>query len=218
MAALVRYWFALAVASQRLFAPTLVFLAGLFALTTGQSGPLSDPYGTATAILFVATLWVMIALLQLERREQTAVTAVNAGSWHQPAVAGVVANGSIGLAMVVVGLVVPILDGHHHVTVAAVTQGALSEGAGALMGIAVGVLCSRLVVARTMASVTAAFLLGFVVVRMPWASPLHEILRRDALDDPPAHELLPLAALTLGCLAFTVAASVASIAISRRRA
>lgn len=217
MSALVRYWIAVAVRSQRFFAPVLLFLAGIMALTTGQSGPLSDCYGTATGILFVSSLWLTVGVLHAEQRDQAAVTAANAGSTVRPLVAGMLALLAFGAGLLAVGLVVPIVDGSHHVTAAAVAAGALSQISGALFGVAVGVLCSRLVLPRTAASVVAAFLIGFAVLRF-WFSPLHEVLHLNALNERPSDMLAPLVGLAMASFAIAAASAAATHLLARRRA
>jgi hypothetical protein len=197
MTGLVRYWLAVMTHSQRFFAPMLLFLVGVVTLTTGQSGPLSDPYGTCAGVLFVSALWLTVVTLAAESREQSTVTAVNAGSTWRPLVAlgGALIGCCVGL--LVLGLLLPIVTGHHPLSGAAILAGGLSQLSGALVGIAVGLLCSRLVVPRTSLSVVVAIVLATVVFRVRWATPLYEVLHLNARHQPPTHLVLPVLGLTL---------------------
>lgn len=182
MSALVRYALALLGRGQGYLAPVLLFATGLVVLTTNDRGPLAGTYAACALVLFASQAWLTAALVNAEDDTQRALTVVAAGGARRVLVAQILAAAAACVALTGVGLGYPLVAGHHTVTAAAVAVGGLAQLVCGTAGIAVGLLCSRLVVRRTgYAVVTGLGLVGAAVVvpALPPVGPTVSLLSRD---------------------------------------
>lgn len=217
MAALTRYWLAVLVHSQRYFPPLLFYVVGVVVLTANGTGPLTGAYGSCCAVLFLAALWLTVALIAVEDPVQRAITVVNARS-SAKVLAGAVLVAVLGcLSGLVFGLVFPILSGSHPVSGAAIAVGALGQLGAGLTGAAVGLICSRPVVRRPALSLGLAVILAIVAFVANWASPLSELLRQLSSDRAPVRLLGPVAGLTLLAAGMLVVVAAAVQLVTVRR-
>lgn len=179
MIALVRYTLSTVLLSQRYLPPVLLFLAILAVFTSRDDGSLVPVYALCSAAVFVCGTWLTVATVNTEDPVRRSITVVNAGGTGRVLVASVwVAFGWCAL-IVVIGLLYPLTSGHHPVGPAVFALGAAAELTGGCTGVAVGLLCSRLVIRRTGYSVLAALgaiLLLLLVPGLPPVNPVFHLL------------------------------------------
>jgi hypothetical protein len=211
MIALVRYTLSTVLLSQRYLPPVLLFLAILAIFTSKDNGPLIPVYALCAASVFVCATWLTIATVNTEDPTQQSITVVNAGGAGRVLVASVwVAFGWCAL-IIVVGLCYPLTSGHHPFGPAIVLLGAVAELTGACAGVAVGLLCSRLVIRRTGYAALVAVGATFLFLLVPHMPPVNPVFHLLAANRSPASLLLPV----LGFAAVSVLMVVASTAVTR---
>lgn len=217
MVALIRYWLAVLLHSQRYFPPLLFLLVGVVVLTANGAGPLVGAYGSCCAVLFLASLWLTVALISVDDPVQRAITVVNARG------PGAVLTGAVLVAVLcclpalAFGLAFPILSGQHAVGAAAIAVGAVSQLGAGLTGIAIGLVCSRLVVRRPALSLVLAVILAIAAFIVNWASPLSELLRQLASDRSPSRLLGPVTGLTMAAAVLLAVLAAAAQFVAVRR-
>jgi hypothetical protein len=217
MIALVRYSLSMLVRSQGYIAPFVLFGTAVVVLTTNDFGPITATYSACVMTLFICMLWFTIALVNTEDRSQRSMTVVAAGGHRRVLVGNVLAAGVICLGLTAIGLVYPICAGLHTVTAVDVAVGALAQLAAGVAGIAAGLLCSRLVIAKAGYAVFASLgLIGLMLLvkPMPPVSPMMSLLS----DGRPARAMLvPVAELGVVALGMLVASVVAAGLIARQQ-
>ncbi len=197
MTALVRYVLAGLFRSQRYLAPALLFATMLVVLTTNESGSPGPVYAACALAQFVTMTWLTMVLVNTEESVQRAMTAVAAGGARRVLLADVCASVLLSCCLAVAGLVYPLLAGDHPVTPIALAIGVLAQLTGGLTGIAVGLLCSHLVVPRPGYALVAALLATGVLALVPWLPPVAALIRLLSTPRPLDGALAP----TLGCAA-----------------
>ncbi|MFI6847931.1 hypothetical protein OG535_05035 [Kitasatospora sp. NBC_00085] len=217
MTALVRYLFTTMLLSQRYLAPVLLFLGLLTVLTSSDNGPLTATYGSAAGIMLLSSTWLTIAQIGLEDRSHHAVVVVNAGDSRRVLLGSVCAACLWCLPLTALGLGIPLLTGSHRPTGADLLLGAEAQLTCALTGIAVGLVCSRLVFRRPGPALLLALVLLLTLMAAKGLPPVNPLLTR-LTTTPRAADLLAftagLLAVATGCLA---AAAALTQAISDRR-
>jgi len=217
MFALIRYWLAVLLYSQRYFAPLLLFVVGVVVLTSNDRGPLTSSYGSCTALLFPSAVWLTTVLIRADDPVQHDITVVNARSASRVLAAAVLAAVGGSAVGVLFGLVYPIFGGSHQVSVLAVTVGAMSLLCAAVTGVGVGLICSRLVIPRPAVSLGLALILAIICLVSPWASPLNALLLTMSSDRTPAQMVVPVGTLSgLGVLLLIGAATLTHFVGVRR--
>jgi hypothetical protein len=208
MIALYRYTLTSLLLSQRYLPPTLLFLAALSVGTASDTGPLVRTYSFCVAAMFVCGLWLTVAVVNTEDPTQRSVTIVSAGSARRALAATVgVAAGGCGF-LTAIGLFLPNVVGSHVVTSGALAIGAVAQLAAALVGIALGLVCSRLVIRRTGHALVTAIAAILAVLLLRWTSPVMPLVRIMSGERPPGDLIVPVAALSLvatGMLCVSVA-------------
>ncbi|MGC0342545.1 hypothetical protein [Streptomyces sp. SLBN-8D4] len=217
MIALVRYMFTVMLLSQRYLAPLLLFVGLLAVLTSSDSGPLAATYGSASGGMLVCSVWLTMALIGLEDQTHRSVVVVTAGSQLR------VLLGSVGTAalwclpLTAAGLVLPLLFGSHTFTLADAILGTEAQLTCAFTGIAIGVLCSRLLFRRQGYALLLALILLLAVLLAKGVSPVN-VLLGDLQNASDSADLLGSTAVLLAISAGVLAAAVAATqAISVRR-
>ena len=216
-AALFRYTFAAFLHSQRYAAPVLLFLGLLAVLTSSDSGPLVSVYAACAGALLPASAWLTASLVGVEDPVSRSVVVVTSGRSRDVLIATVVVAMTCGAALAVIGLAYPIVSGPHTVTPAALLVGYLAELTCALVGIAAGLLSSRLVLPRPGWSVLAGMALVLAVLITKGASPVYLALHAMGEDRSAASLLGPMLAYLAMAAGVLVAASAATEALATRR-
>lgn len=215
--ALVRYAGATMLHSQRYLAPVLLFMAVVGVSSSNDSGPLPPTYGLCAGALFVCATWLTIALISVEDPAHRAITVVSAGRSSRVLLASVVVAVISCLILTVVGVVLPLLVGTHTVGAADLALGVEAELTGACAGIAIGLLCSRLVIRRRGYALIAAVGLVLVALLVRGLPPINVLLRVTANATKSADVLGPAFGLLAIGAVILVVASLATQFITTHR-
>jgi hypothetical protein len=181
--ALVRYLLADVLRTQRWLPPLLLHAAVLGMLYASDAGPPLPAYAGTCVLVHPVSAWLTVVVATAEDPVRRTVTAVTACGWAraQAAVTALSVLAALGVALV--AALVPVLTQPRPYPPAAVAQGFAALAVCALVGVGVGVLCSRPVVTQTGWSVlaaTALVVLVFLVGRTPpvgnvlWALSHHD--------------------------------------------
>ncbi|MEV6849829.1 hypothetical protein [Actinoplanes sp. NPDC051411] len=209
MPALIRYYLAATVHGQRYLAPLLFDLAVLSVFTINDAGPLIGSYVVSAASLLLTSCWLTVTIVNLEDPVRRAITLVAAGGAMRVLAAEAGLAVLAGGALIGVGTIFPIVSGSHTVTWDDVAAGILAQVTTTAVGIAVGLLCSRLVVPRPGYSLILALAVIVAVPLTPGLPPVHSMLRRmssaggSVPAGPLAADALIAAFVLLGAFAVT---------------
>ena len=213
MLAVSRYYLALLGHSQRYLPAALAYLALCAILYADPNSPSLPLYGVSGAGVLVLGCWFTIAVLDIEDPVQRLITLNHAGNRRR----------TIGGAVLAVFLCTLVC------TVATVAWAATHRGqlrgevigtglavhlACALLGIAIGLPCSRLLVSRIGWTVLAAVLVLGAVLLAKWIPLVHPLLQ-DLTNGSPYGGALVLAAVT-SVVALAVSVTVVGMFSSRR--
>jgi hypothetical protein len=209
MTALFRYTLATVLHSQRYVAPAVFFITIVAILTDSDSGPLIQTYAASAAATLACSAWLAVAVIGTEEPVGRSVLVVAARRPRDVLLASVAATFAFCLVLGVAGLVYPVYSGDHTVTRQAVGFGAVAEFTCAVVGIGLGLLCSRLVVPRPGFSVLLGLTLVLGTLVLPWL-PVYPMLRSMSADHLGSR--LPVFAL---CSALGVALLVAATAVTQ---
>jgi hypothetical protein len=160
-------------------------------------------------LVFLAALFIFTG--------QRSITVVNAGGSGRVLAASVWVSGVWCAAIAVVGLLYPLLVGHHPVGPAVLVLGVLAELTSACTGMALGLLCSRLVIRRTGWSILGALAAVLLFVLVPGVPPVHPVFRMLAGTRPPPSILLPVAAFGLVSIVLLAGATLLTGFVAQRR-
>jgi len=217
MIALIRYLVAAMLHSQRHYGPVLLFAGLLGSLSANDSGPLPSAYASSAAALFVAAVWFTAALISTQDPVQRAITTVAAGSARKILLATVAVAALTCVLLAMAGLAVPLVTGDHVVTGTDLLVGAEAEIACGAAGIAIGLVCSRLVIRRLGYALASAIALMFIVLLAPGLPPVNALLRRMGAARESAQLVTPLGVYCLVALALlTVSVGFTHIVATRR--
>jgi hypothetical protein len=209
MIALIRYTGATMLHSQRYLAPVLLFMATVGVSSSNDSGPLSPVYGLCAGALFICATWLTIALISVEDPVHRAITVVSARNSSRVLLASVSVAMINCLTLTVVGVVLPLLVGTHTAEAADLALGVEAELPGSCAGIAIGLLCSRLVIRRQGYALIAA--LGLVIAALLVRGlPINALLRLTASTTKSADVLGPVGGLLAIGAMILVAGSLAT--------
>ncbi|MFD8611690.1 hypothetical protein [Streptomyces sp. NPDC059631] len=209
MIALIRYTLATVLHTQRYLAPLLLFTGLLGVLTVNGGGPLPPAYASSAGALFVCSTWLTVALMSLDEPSQRAIVVVSAGGRSLRVLLAVIGAALLScLVLMVLGLFFPLWMGDYTVTPADLLLGLEARLTCALVGIAIGVLCSRPVFGRRGHALVAALALttGALFTRgMPPVNRLFTLMS----TTPDAAGLLAPAGVMLALSAVILAVSTA---------
>ncbi|HEY3468405.1 MAG TPA: hypothetical protein VGL47_24975 [Amycolatopsis sp.] len=193
MLALTRYYLALLGHSQRYLPALLAYLALCVILYADPNSPPLPLFGVSAGGLLVVSCWLTIALLDIEDPVQRLVTLSHARQWRR------MITGAICTVLVCSAVLTVITEAWSalkslKVQPAALGIGLLAHLACALVGIAIALPCSRLLVHRIGWTVLAAVVALIVVLlaKIPLVHPLLHALT----DDEPVGGPLALALVT----------------------
>lgn len=193
MLALTRYYLALLGHSQRYLPALLAYLALCVILYADPHSPPLPLFGVSAGGLLVVSCWLTIALLDIEDPVQRLVTLSHARRWHRMITGAVLTVLACSLVLTAITEVWSALKSFK-VQPAALGIGLLAHFACAVLGIAIALPCSRLLVNRIGWTVLAAVITLVVVLlaKIPLVHPLLHALT----DDEPVAGPLVLALVT----------------------
>ncbi|WP_405067292.1 hypothetical protein OG558_37565 [Kribbella sp. NBC_01510] len=217
MTALYRYLMASVLLSQRYLPPTLIFLAAMAVGTTSDNGPLQSSYAFCVLAMLVCTTWLTVSLVNHEDPTQHKITLVMIGSSLRVLVITVTVVLTWCVPLLVVGIVYPIVTGKHVFTAGDLVVGAAAQLAAAMIGIAIGLLCSRLVIPRIGIAMLTAAAAILAVLLLRWISPIRPLMTLLSDGRTPGGTAVPLTLLTGLAVAILIAALFATKALADRR-
>lgn len=217
MTALYRYLMAGVLLSQRYLPPTLIFLAAMAVGTTSDNGPLQSSYAFCVLAMLVCTTWLTVSILNHEDPTQHKITLVMIGSSLRVLAITVTVVLTWCVPLVVVGIVYPIVTGKHVVTAGDLVVGAAAQAGAAMIGIAIGLLCSRLVIPRIGIAMLTAAAAILAVLLLRWISPIRPLMTLLSDGRTPGGTAVPLTLLTAVAAAILIAAVFATRTLADRR-
>lgn len=217
MTALYRYLMASVLLSQRYLPPTLIFLAAMAVGTTSDNGPLQSSYAFCVLAMLVCTTWLTVSLVNHEDPTQHKITLVMIGSSLRVLAITVAVVLTWCVPLLVVGIVYPIVTGKHVFTAGDLVVGAAAQLGAAMIGIAIGLLCSRLVIPRIGIAMLTAAAAILAVLLLRWISPIRPLMTLLSDGRTPGATAVPLTLLTALAAAILIAALFATKALADRR-
>ncbi|MER7196014.1 hypothetical protein [Streptomyces flaveolus] len=218
MIALVRYMSTVLLLSQRYLAPLVLFLGLVAVLTSSDTGPLAATYAAVAGAMLPCSVWLTMTLIGLEDQAHRSIVVVSAGGPLRVMLATVGTAALWCLLLMSAGLVLPLLFATHTPGLADLALGTAAQLTCAFTGIAIGVVCSRLVFRRQGYALVLALALLLAVLLGKDVSPVNIMLTHLQSASDSADALAPtgaLLAVTAGLLAAAVAMTQAVI---RRKA
>ncbi|MFI9239229.1 hypothetical protein [Streptomyces sp. NPDC053079] len=211
MIALIRYTFSTVLHTQRYLAPVLLFTGLMGVLTVNGSGPLPPAYASSAGALFVCSTWLTIALMSLDDATQRAIVVISSGRSLKVLLAVIGTALLSCLALMVFGLFFPLWVGSYDVTPVDLLLGMEAQLTCALVGIAIGVLCSRLVFRRQGYALVAALALVMGALFAKGMPPVNRLFNLMATTSDSAELLAPAG----GMLAIAAAILAAFTAVTQ---
>lgn len=211
MISLVRYTLATVLLSQRYLPPVLLFVVLLAVFTSNDNGSLLPVYAFGSAAVFACGTWLTIVTVDAEDPTQRSITVVNAGGIGRVLAASTAVAFAGCTLFSVIGLLYPLVTGHHPLGVGVLAVGLIAELAGGCSGVAVGLLCSRLVIRQAGWSVLTALAATIALLLIPGMPPMNRVFHLMVNENRPG-AVLPQVAL-FGVL--SVAMVAVSVAVTR---
>ncbi|MET7519782.1 hypothetical protein ABZS88_41695 [Streptomyces sp. NPDC005480] len=218
MIALVRYMFTVLVLSQRYLAPLLLFLGLVAVLTSSDAGPLTATYASVAGAMLLCSIWLTMALIGLEDQPHRSIVVVSSGSHLRVLLAAVGTAAVWCLLLTAAGLVLPLMFGTRTPGLADLALGTEAQLTCAFTGIAIGLVCSRLVFRRQGYALVLALVLLLAVLLGKGVSPVNIMLThlQNASDSTDA--LVPTGVLLAAAAGFLAVAVAITQTIIRRKA
>lgn len=217
MSALYRYLMASVLLSQRYLPPTLIFLGALAVGTTSDNGPLQSSYSFCVLAMLVCTTWLSVSIVNHEDPTQRKITLVMIGSSLRVLAITVTVVLTWCVPLLVAGLVYPIVTGKHVVTPGDLVVGAAAQLGAAMIGITIGLLCSRLVIPRIGVAMLTAAAAILLVLLINWISPIRPLMTLLSAGRSAGEDAVPITLLTALAAVMLVAALFATRALADRR-
>jgi len=217
MIALSRYTLSTMLHSQRYLAPVLLFMGAVAVVSSNDSGPLAPTYALCGAVLLICSTWLTIALISVDDPVHRAITVVNAGRSHTVLLASVAVAFASSLVLTAFGLVFPLLVGSHVLTAADLLLGLEAYLICANAGIAIGLICSRLVIRRQGYALVVAIGLVAAILLVPGLPPVHVLFQKMANVQRAAELVAPAAGYTAMGIALLVVSAIATQFVTTRR-
>ncbi|WP_033441393.1 hypothetical protein [Saccharothrix sp. NRRL B-16314] len=183
MTALVRYLLVDVLRTQRWLPPLLVHFAVLGMLYASDAGPPLPAYAGTCVLVYPVSVWLTVVIGTAEDPVRRTVTVVTAGGWAraQAAVTALSVLAALGLALI--AALAPVVTQPRPYPPGTVAQGFAALAVCALVGVGVGVLCSRPVITQTGWSVLAATALVALVFLFGRTPPVGNVLWSLSHDD-----------------------------------
>jgi hypothetical protein len=217
VSALYRYLLTSVLLSQRYLPPTLIFLAAMAVGTTSDNGPLQSSYSFCVLAMLVCTTWLTVSIVNHEDPTQRKITLVMIGSSLRVLTMTVAVVITWCVPLLVIGLVYPIVTGKHAVTAADLAVGAAAQLGAAMVGIATGMLCSRLVIPRIGVAMLTAAAAILAVLLLRWISPIRPIMTVLSDEKSAAANAVPLTLLAALSAILLAAAVLATKLLADRK-
>jgi hypothetical protein len=215
--ALFRYFLSTFAHSQRYLAPVLLYIALIAVLTGSDSGPLVPVYATCSVAMFVCSAWLTVALLNTEDPVGRGILVVAAGASRAVLGAAVWLAFVAVVVMAGVGLGYPLMSGSHASDGADLVVGIVALLTCGVMGMAVGLACSRTVIGRPGFSLVAATIMVGLWLLVPWLPPIHPLLRLLESGEPARQLLLRAIGWAAIGVAFLAASAAGTQYVTVRR-
>ncbi|HWD82218.1 MAG TPA: hypothetical protein VG497_25140 [Kribbella sp.] len=213
---LYRYLMNSVLLSQRYLPPMLIFFGALAVGTASDNGPLQSSYAFGVLVMLVCSTWLTVAIVNHEDPTQRQITLVTVGSSLRVLGVTIAVVVTWCVPLLLFGLICPLVTGDHEVTIGDLVVGAVAQLASAMIGIAIGVLCSRLLIRRIgIAMLTAAALILLMLVRR--ISPVSALMKVLSDEKSAAINAVPTTLLAVVCLAVLIAAVLVARAVADRR-
>jgi hypothetical protein len=209
-----RYLLTSVLLSQRYLPPTLIFLAAMAVGTTSDSGPLQESYAFCVLAMLVCTTWLTVSIVNHEDPTQRKITLVMIGDSLRVLAITVAVVLTWSVPLLVIGLVYPIATGNHVVIAGGLAIGAVAQLSAAMIGISIGLLCSRLVIPRIGIAMLTAAAAILAVLLIRWISPIRPLMTLLSADRTSA---VPLTLLTAASAAILIAALFTTRALTDRK-
>ncbi|POX43147.1 hypothetical protein [Streptomyces sp. Ru72] len=217
MIALVRYMFTVLLLSQRYLAPLLLFLGLVVVLTSSDTGPLAATYASAAGALLPSSVWLTVALISLEDQPDRSIVVVSSGS-HGRVLLATIATATVWcLLLTAVGLTLPLMFGTHAPGLADLVLGAEAQLTCAFIGMAIGLVCSRLVFRRQGYALVLAVVLVLTVLLGRRVSPVNIMLTNLQNASDSAGVLVSTGVLLAAAAGLLAAAAAITQAVTLRR-
>ncbi|MCC5036014.1 hypothetical protein DMH02_023125 [Streptomyces sp. WAC 00631] len=217
MIALVRYTFTVMLLSQRYLAPLLLFIGLVAVLTSSDTGPLTATYSSVAGAMLLCSVWLTMALTGLEDQPHRSIVVVSAGSHLRVLLATAGTAAVWCLLLTAAGLALPLLFGARTPGLADLALGTAAQLTSAVTGMAIGLLCSRLVFRRQGYALVAVLLLLLAVLLGKGVSPVNIMLTHLQNAPDSAEALVTTSVLLAVAAGFLAAALAITHAITRRR-
>jgi hypothetical protein len=210
--AMTRYYLTLLGHSQRYLPALLAYLALCVILYADPNSPPLPLFGVSAGGLLVVSCWLTIALLDIEDPVQRLVTLSHARRWRRMVSGAILTVLACSLVLTVITEVWSALKSFKFQP-SALGIGVLAHLACALLGIAIALPCSRLLVHRVGWTVLAAVITLIVVLlaKIPLVHPLLHALT----DEEPVGGPLVLALVT-SVVVLAASFLVVSVLVHRR--
>ncbi|MER5541320.1 hypothetical protein ACWD4N_07030 [Streptomyces sp. NPDC002586] len=218
MIALIRYTFATVLHTQRYVAPLLLFMGLLGVLTVNGSGSLPPAYASSAGALFVCSTWLTVALMSLDEPAQRAIVVVASGGRSLKVLLAAIGTALLScLVLMVFGLLFPLWMGRYHVTMGDLLLGVEAQFTTALVGIGIGVLCSRLVFRRQGYAVVSAVALVMAALFAKGMSPVNRLFTLMSTTSQATKLLVPAGAMLAIAAVILVACTAVTQFVATRR-
>ncbi|WP_217134675.1 hypothetical protein [Streptomyces sp. AC558_RSS880] len=218
MIALIRYLSTVLLLSQRYLAPLLLFLGLVTVLTSSDSGPLTATYASVAGAMLPCSVWLTMALVGLEDRAHRSIVAVSAGGHLRVLLATAGTAAVWCLLLTATGLVLPLLSGTHAPGLADLVLGTVAQLVCAFTGMAVGLVCSRLVFRRQGYALVLALVLLLALLLGKGVSPVNIMLTHLQNAPDSASAVAPTSVLLTVAAGLLATAVAVTQAITRRKA
>ncbi|CAM5468047.1 hypothetical protein STENM223S_05077 [Streptomyces tendae] len=218
MIALVRYLSTVLLLSQRYLAPLLLFIGLVAVLTSSDAGPLTATYASVAGAMLPCSVWLTMALIGLEDQAHRSIVVVSTGSHLRVLLATVETAAVWCLLLTAAGLVLPLMSGTRTPRPADLALGTEAQLTCAFTGIAIGLVCSRLVFRRQGYALVLALGLLLAALLGKGVSPVNIMLThlQNASDSTDA--LVPTGVLLAVAAGFSVVGAAVTHAITLRKA
>ncbi|MEU8779490.1 hypothetical protein [Streptomyces sp. NPDC048606] len=218
MIALIRYTFATVLHTQRYLAPLLLFTGLMGVLTVNGSGPLPPAYASSSGALFVSSTWLTIALMSLDDPPQRAIVIITAGGRSLTVLLATIGTALLScLVLMAFGLFFPLWMGDYVVTATDLLLGLGAQLTCALVGIAIGVLCSKPVFKRQGYALVAALALVLGALFVKGMPPVNFLFTLMATTPDAAKLLAPTGAMLAISAAILAVCTAATQFVAGRR-
>jgi hypothetical protein len=217
MIALIRYTLAITLHSQRYLPPVGAYVLAMGLFTSEPTGPAVPLFAPMAGALFACSAWLAVAVVNVEDPVQRTITAVHAGRPGAVLTAAVWVVLGACAALTALVLTVPVLLGHHHVTVTDLAVGAEAQVTAACLGTAIGLPCSRPVLRRPGYSLITALAAVVAFAFLKGVPPINPLIRMLAEDRPSASLLAPVGAYAAAAAVALVTSAALTRSLAARR-